>query len=118
MANDTPRPKGQFGSLKLPLAKRYLYPAGRNRLLLFGVALAVFAVVVLFASIRFDQSRLISKGPLSSAHANLEGNCLSCHAAAGGGISDQKCSLCHEKSATGVGLHTLPAHYVYVSGDR
>ena len=116
MAAD-PRPKGLFGALGLPLSKRYLRPGGRNRLLLVGGVPAVVAALVLLANMWFQQGAFISKGPLSSAHAALESNCVSCHTP-GGRVSDEKCSLCHEKSAATPAVHSFDAHYVYVSGDR
>jgi hypothetical protein len=52
----------------------------------------------------------ISPGPLSRAHAKLEGSaqCLECHDP-GEGVSASKCLACHEplrkRSASGLGLH-------------
>ena len=57
-----------------------------------------------------DLGALLSPGPLSAAHANLEGikTCDSCHEP-GQGISTKKCLSCHkpiaERMAAGKGVH-------------
>lgn len=108
--------KGVFGEAGLPVARRYLRPPSRRGLLIAGgLALAVLAVVALIDFLAAG-SRLVSNGPLSSAHADLETSCSSCH---GGfsAVSDAACSACHEPPGDELGVFTFAAHYVYRSDD-
>jgi hypothetical protein len=72
--------------------------------------LAMFLLVVP-AGFR-DARAQISPGPLSAAHAELEGmtSCLKCHSL-GENVADERCLACHQPIAwlrrTGRGLHSL-----------
>ncbi|MFI4941825.1 MAG: cytochrome c3 family protein, partial [Burkholderiales bacterium] len=74
-----------------------------------GARLPLLALGCLFG-LAPAASAQISPGPLSRAHAKLEGsgNCLECHDP-GEGVSASKCLACHEplrkRSASGLGLH-------------
>ena len=116
MPNEQGSSKGFFGRVDLPVAKSYVYPANRNRLLVIGSVASGLIVEMLVINMQFFRSSLISNGPLSANHANFEGECASCHTASEA-VSDEKCSVCHEKFADGLGVHTFGAHYVYMSAD-
>ncbi len=60
--------------------------------------------------------RVLSSGPLSTAHATLETQCAACHTRA---IRDMSanCSSCHEPKGSKGQLFSFPAHYLYKSRD-
>ena len=117
MSNETGPTKGTYGKVGLPVAKTYVYPRPRGRLLMLAAALGLLTAVVLAGNVAFQRSSLISNGPLSSAHANLETNCAACHTSFET-VSNEKCAACHESPSDRLGVYTFNAHYVYVSGDR
>ena len=108
--------KGFFSGAGLPVARRYVYPHNRNRILWIGVCVALVAAFALLADIGFRKSGLISNGPLSSSHAQLESECEACHTKFES-VSDDKCSVCHEKFGDERGVHSFDAHYIYRSFD-
>ncbi len=116
MARKTRASKGTFSDVPLPVARRYLYPASRRKLLLWG-ALAVLALTA-FATADFlwRDARFLSNGPLSSSHAVSESDCAACHTPFGEVTSDA-CSTCHEKVGDALGIYSFAAHYVYRSND-
>ena len=109
--------KGSFGSAGLPVARQYVYPAGRNRFWWIGLGLASIVAATLLVNLGLQSGALVSNGPLSSSHAVIGDTCVACHTPFGA-VSDEKCSLCHERSTDVLGAYTFDAHYVYVSGDR
>lgn len=117
MATDERPSKGTFGRARLPVAGRYVALASRNRFLGFSALGAVLLATLLVVSFRSERGPLVSNGPLSSSHANLESNCASCHTP-GGSVSNDRCSICHEKFSDSLGLYSFNAHYVYESRDR
>ncbi len=108
--------KGTFSNVELPVAKSYLTPSSRNRLLLAGGAV----VTVLLAWVAVDSwignPQSLSNGPLSSNHANLEDNCAACHTE-DNEVSNAACSTCHEKHGDELGVFTFASHYLYRSND-
>jgi hypothetical protein len=62
----------------------------------------VAACGLLAASAPAAQGQLLSPGPLSSVHSELEGirNCTSCHQLGQRGISPERCLNCHEELQT------------------
>ena len=109
--------KGSFGDAGLPFSAGYVRPRDRNRLVWIGAALAVLAAGLLAADLGLGAGDLVSNGPLSSAHAALDGRCAQCHAPFGGVLSSA-CSSCHEGFGDAVGAYSFNAHYVYASRDR
>jgi hypothetical protein len=89
-------------------------------MIVVGLIVGTVALVVVFADRQLGYSRLLSNGPLTSAHApfELKKKCEACHEQ-GGEVSDAKCNACHERSTPKTALLTygLPAHYVYRSDD-
>jgi len=59
--------------------------------------LAIAALAVFTWGWRYGGERVLLPGPLVSAHASLEGDCLACHVP-WKGASDSKCIECHGKS--------------------
>lgn len=111
-----PYQKGFFGRAGLPVAGRYLYPAGQRRVLQVG-AVALFLVLSIFLVDRFvARGRIVSNGPLSVSHALFAEDCTTCHAPFEG-VTDGRCASCHEESRDPLGQHTFAAHYVYRSGE-
>ncbi len=108
--------KGVFSKAELPLAKSYVYPAGRSRLILLGIALASLVAAPLLVNVLFLNSSFISNGPLTTDHANFENECSSCHVSFAS-VTNDKCSVCHEKFGDDLGIYTFHAHYVYRSRD-
>ena len=109
--------KGAFSAVGLPVARRYIYPTGRNRIWWIGLALAAVVALILLLNLGTQNGNLVSNGPLSSSHAAIGDNCVACHTPFGD-VSSAKCSLCHERSTDVIGAYTFDAHYVHVSGDR
>ena len=109
--------KGTFGDADLPVAKKYVRPPGRNRIIWIGAALGGLAGIVLALNLGFGTGNLVANGPLSSAHAMLDNNCAACHTPFRE-VSSEKCSLCHERHTDALGAYTFNAHYVYTSRDR
>ncbi len=111
-----PGAKGSFGRHRLPVARRYLLPGYRNRIL---VAAGAVGLLVVFAAL-FDafagSGALVSNGPLSSGHAKLEADCGSCH---GGfeAVGNERCARCHERFGDRAGVFSLAAHEIYRSSD-
>ena len=108
---------GRFGEARLPVSAEYLRPRNRNRPVWIGAGLALLAGAVLAADWTFRSGDLVANGPLSSAHAGLEGRCAECHAPFGG-VLPSACSACHDRFGDAVGAYSFNAHYVYASRDR
>ena len=110
------RSKGFFGRIRLPVAKKYIYP--RSQLMVFMVGgagllimLGIFGVMTLFSP-----GAVVSNGPLSSNHANFASDCSTCHTPFES-VSDDNCTFCHEKYGDDLGTYSFDAHYLYRSGD-
>lgn len=114
--NDDIRKKGAFGQLKLPVSKKYIYPITRLRMITMGVlGCLAFALYFVVDTLFFNDS-LVSSGPLSSQHANLERNCAACHSSFADVVSD-KCSGCHDLTGNRRRVFDFSAHYIYRSGS-
>jgi Cytochrome c7 and related cytochrome c/Cytochrome c3 len=124
MADDEKRKKkkGTFTYLRLAVTKSYVMPVSRRNMVIAGlIGAGIFLVYTGFNSF-FQNDSFIARGPLSSKHANFETNCSNCHqrsaSLAGlGSVTNQKCSVCHEKFGDKLGVYTYAAHYVYRSHD-
>jgi hypothetical protein len=77
-----------------------------------GLIVLAYAVFNIF----LQKSTFISNGPLSSNHANFEGECTACHTQFAS-VTSEKCSVCHEKYGDKLGVYTFSAHYLYRSDD-
>ena len=109
--------KGSFTELELPVSRRYLTPASRRRMLLYGGLAAVALLAFFLIDALVGGGRFITNGPLSSSHAGFEDDCGNCHFGPGREVSDERCSTCHEKFGDELGIYTHDAHYVYRSDD-
>ncbi len=107
--------KGSYGA-GLPVAGAYVVPRRRRRIAVAAlVAAAVVAAVFVFdGAVR--EGRLVSNGPLTSGHANLERDCAACHTPFGE-VSAEQCSVCHEKHGDRLGVFSFAAHNLYRSDD-
>ena len=109
--------RGSFGAAGLPVARRYIYPRNRNRLVWLGAAAALLVAVTVAANLEFGAGGLVARGELSSAHATLETRCAECHTPFED-VGPETCSSCHERFGDALGAYTFNAHYVYMSRDR
>ncbi len=116
MKDRGPGQKGSFGPHRLPVARRYLLPDFRNRLLLAAAAVAGIVIFVALIDAFAGSGALVSNGPLASGHAKLEADCGSCH---GGfaGVTNERCADCHERFGDRSGAFSLAAHEIYRSSD-
>jgi hypothetical protein len=111
------RKKGTFGSTKLSISRTYVFPDKRAAMIVIG-SLAGLGVLTYFViDLIFLKSSLTASGPLSSFHAMFEKDCVACHEQFVA-VSNEKCSICHEKTGDELGVYTFAAHYMYRSGDR
>ncbi|TDI69493.1 MAG: hypothetical protein E2O85_05475 [Bacteroidetes bacterium] len=116
MAKGQKKRKGFFSDLRLPVVKNYIYPSSRSSLLVIGGIGAALVAVVFVFNLTAQSGSLVSNGPLSSNHASFGGECASCHTAFES-VTNDKCSLCHEKFGDEIGAYTYSSHYLYRSGD-
>ncbi len=107
--------KRTFSNAGLSVSTTYLFPAARRGMLVTGAALSLAALVYLFFDTKAGSGSFIATGDLSSAHANVESDCSTCHDF-GRSASDQKCGACHERSSR-LAIYNFGAHYLYRSND-
>lgn len=101
---------------RLPVAKKYIYPASRGRLFAIGGFALLAVAVPFFADAFFGRARTVSNGDLSVSHALFGQDCSTCHVPFGG-VPDASCESCHEKAGARQGTFGFARHYVYRSGD-
>ena len=121
MAKKTRQRKGVWSDERLPVADRYVWPASRRHMILLGAAGCVVALALLVLLFAWRGPRVVSPGPLASAHANFEGDCASCHGGTGSGsqtVASTSCQGCHERvgDAGDLGFYSFAAHYAYRGG--
>jgi len=109
------RKKGTITPLGLPIKKGYVFPVSRRPMVILGVVGCLAVLIYFYYDNQFQKSSFISRGPLSSNHANFEENCSFCHTQVSG-ISDKNCSRCHEKTSEFV-IYDFKTHYLYRSKD-
>jgi hypothetical protein len=116
MAKKSDGKKGTFTFLRLPIAKKYVWP--ESRLMMFGIGgMACLLLIAYFGlDLLLKKGSFISNGPVSSFHASFEKDCSSCHEPVKG-VTNAKCSVCHELVGDTRGTYTFAAHYQYRSGD-
>lgn len=116
MNSDRKSTKGTFSAVGLPVAKEYVRPRRRSRALWAGAAVGGAILVAAAVSFFAGDAGLLSNGPLSSDHANLENDCAACHGSLNT-VASESCSTCHEKFGDELGVYTYAAHYLYRSND-
>lgn len=121
MAKKERKRKGVWSDERLPVAESYVWPASRRRMILLGAGGCLAALVLLALVFLWRGPRVVSPGPLASAHANFEGDCSSCHGGAGSGraaVASASCQTCHERvgDAGDLGFYSFAAHYAYRGG--
>jgi len=114
--------KGTFGDLGLSVAKVYQQRRSRRQMLVIAGTLALAVIGVVLSSHFVGGGELVSNGPLYSGHAAFGNECSNCHlgpghSGLGGSVTDEKCSVCHEKFGDELGVYTFSAHYLYRSND-
>ncbi len=108
--------KGSFGEQHLPVSKNYLVPHSRKQMAqIGGVAILVVLVVAVF-NFWGQGASMASRGQISSAHAKFSGDCQACHTQFGA-VTNEKCSVCHEKYGNKLGVYTFSTHYLYHAQD-
>ncbi len=113
---DESRKKGTFGDVRLPVTKEYVFPVSRKQMMMLGgIGCALIALYYAADAVLLNNT-FISSGDLSSNHSQFESNCASCHQSFAG-VTDSKCSTCHEKANDKLGVYTFSAHYLYRSED-
>ncbi len=108
--------KGVFGDINLSVAKQYIFPPSRSRTGWLGWGAVLAAILFAAFSFFMNGAGLASKGPLSSNHANLQKDCAACHTPLSA-VTNDKCSVCHEKYGDRLGVYTFNSHYLYRSND-
>lgn len=108
--------KGSFGGIRLPVAKKYIFPISRKRIMAVGGICCMLISLYYAADALLFRNTFISSGPLSASHAGFESDCARCHDAFVG-ITSSKCSTCHEKTNDAPGVYSFAAHYIYRSED-
>lgn len=101
---------------RLPVAQRYLRSGGRGRLFALGGVAALGAAVIFVGAMFAGRPALISGGALSASHALFTDDCGACHSP-GEGVTDAKCTACHERFGGDRGAYGLDRHYLYRSSD-
>lgn len=110
------RVKGSFSEAVLSVSKKYLYPAKYRKTLLVGFLAAAAFIAYFVVDWLVLSGKFATPGPVSSNHADFEGNCEKCHDLANS-VSNNNCSSCHEKFGDEIGVYTFSAHYLYRSDD-
>ncbi len=110
------RKKGIFSKLELPIKQGYVFPVSRKQMILAGALLCLGIFIFFLFNSAFQKSSFILRGPLSSNHADFEEECSKCHKKLES-VTNQKCSICHEKTRDSIGIYTFAAHYIYQSRD-
>ena len=72
------RRKGTFAR-GLPVAESYVRPGRRWLVIAFGLLGALLIAGLVGYELFVDSGRLLSGGPVASAHAGFENECESCH---------------------------------------
>ncbi|MGH8015903.1 MAG: hypothetical protein ACREBV_06905, partial [Candidatus Zixiibacteriota bacterium] len=110
------RVKGSFSEALLSVSKKYVYPAKYRKTILVGVMAAIVVIVYFVVDWLVLSGKFATPGPVSSNHADFEGDCEKCHDLANE-VSDKNCSSCHEKFGDDLGVYTFKAHYLYRSDN-
>lgn len=106
--------KGTFGKSRLGMAKKYIYPFSRRRMMVVGIAGSIAVLLLFLFNAVVQNGSLFSQGPVSVNHAGFETQCEKCHSGFSE-IGDVNCSLCHEKANDKRGVYTYSSHYLYTS---
>lgn len=108
--------KGFFSDLNLPVSRKYVFPKSRKWMFIIGGGGALLILSYFGLDATVLDKEFISNGPLSSNHANFESDCAACHNSFES-VTNDKCSVCHEKYGDELGVYTFSAHYLYRSDD-
>lgn len=119
MAKNDPnrRKKGTFSSAELSVSKKYIYPPGRKMMIFGGLAVSILLIGYFVADQIFFANSFISRGDLTSNHADFASDCTACHDP-NNAVTDEKCQSCHEKFGDKLGIHSFETHYMYMEPDQ
>lgn len=109
------RRKGRFTPLFLSVHKGYVFPASRRWMIIPGAVVSLLLLAYFLVDAEFQNNSFITRGELSSNHADFETDCERCHDP-GHAVTDAKCSACHEKTSE-LTIYDFKAHYQYRSLD-
>jgi hypothetical protein len=79
-----------------------------------AIAVSAWILVGAAALVKTQAQVQVAPGPLSKAHAALEGACLKCHDTPGQPVNPAKCLGCHDRAQTNA-KHAGRAGYRYDS---
>lgn len=108
--------KDFFSWIRLPVAREYIYPPGRQRLFAIGAILAVLVAALFSADAFLGRAGAVTGDQLSDSHALFGTDCSTCHTPFEGAEA-RKCGSCHERAGTSMALYGWERHYIYRSQD-
>jgi len=123
---EDPKKKGTFGIARLPVALQYVFPDRRRTMILFGGGACLALLLYFLADFFLLKSNFTASGPVSTYHATFEKDCKKCHDTKTREVTDENCSVCHEKAgakadsvmlAAAQTVYTFDSHYLYRSMD-
>jgi len=123
---EDPKKKGTFGVARLPVALKYVLLDNRRMMLLIGGGGCLALLLYFLADFFLLKSNFTASGPVSTYHATFEKNCKKCHDTKSREVTDENCSVCHEKAgakadsvmlAAAQTVYTFDSHYLYRSMD-
>jgi len=118
--------KGTFGVARLPVALKYVLLDNRRRMMIIGGVAGLALLLYFLADFFLLKSNFTASGPVSTYHATFEKDCKQCHDTQSREVTDENCSVCHEKAgakaesvtlAAAQTVYTFDAHYLYRSMD-
>ena len=123
---EDPKKKGSFGIARLPVALQYVFPDRRRAMMRLGGVACLALLLYFFVDFFLLKSNFTTSGPLSTYHATFEKDCKKCHDTKSREVTDENCSVCHEKAGAKADsvmlvaaqtVYTFDAHYLYRSMD-
>jgi len=120
--------KGTFGVARLSVALKYVFPDRRRAMMRLGGIVCLALLLYFLADFFLLKSNFTASGPVSTYHATFEKDCRKCHDTKSREVTDENCSVCHEKAgakaesdsvtlaATQL-VYTFDSHYLYRSMD-
>lgn len=113
--NDSKK-KSTFGAQRFSVATKYIVPNSRRLMILIGGTASLVLLAYLIVDFLYFKTSVTSSGPVSSFHATFEKDCAACHVKFET-VTNENCSVCHEKTGDELGIYSFAAHEVYRSGD-
>ncbi len=123
---EDPKKKGSFGIARLPVALQYVFPDRRRAMMRLGGVACLALLLYFLADFFLLKSNFTASGPVSTYHATFEKDCKKCHDTKTREVTDENCSVCHEKAGAKADsvmltaaqtVYTFDSHYLYRSMD-